>query len=524
MNKLLRKRSHLTETVQTGLPTWSDRADRALALPEALRACDRFYYDAFGDCALPVMVYDEGGKRLVHQLNTNDTSQFPKKIEALVEWQQGPGFAMSDAGLVYVYDQLDRWPLAPTNVAYIVIPVDRDWFSTATALNLTPSEFELVSLLLSGHDLSTAAAHAGARYDTKRKQVRLILEKADVNGQPSLLRELTLALSSHILHDLLRPDQGRPEVDLARQVFGPDVVIHAITLGEYRDIPVWEFGARRGQPILYFHSMLAPLLFTPDMAAQLRKQNLRLLMIPRHFFDAQKGAGTPQRQIVQAASEVVDYFCDEPVVCIGESAGCAWAAQFTLWHPDQVSEVVFVATPQAIRPEDTAPAFTRSVSLLTEVSSRIRQDERVIAGLTRVYNAIARTPSLARKSLAFMLRQAPSDLATIDRAFEVLALGEWVRLIANKAARASIDEVAHLQSDWVKNLHQLVRPMRFFHGVEDTLCPIADAEAMVGSLPNARFTAFGDAGHLVLGQRLDEILDALFVPQNENENRTEQSV
>jgi pimeloyl-ACP methyl ester carboxylesterase len=185
---------------------------------------------------------------------------------------------------------------------------------------------------------------------------------------------------------------------------------------------------------------------------------------------------------------------------------------------------VFAATPQAIRPEDAVRTLSSTVSLLTEISTRIRQDERVIAGLTRVYNAIARVPSLARRSLDFMLRQAPSDLASIDTAFSSLALGEWVRLIANKAARASIDEVAHLHSDWVKNLQQLSRPMRFFHGAEDTLCPIEDAKAMACDLRNAQFTTFQGAGHLVLGQRLDAILGALFVPQNANDSVTEQSV
>lgn len=524
MNKRHTQRPGLTETVQTGLPTWTDRAHAALSLPENMRVCDRFFYNAFGDCALPVMIYGDHGERLVHPLNANDTSRFPEKIEALAARAHGPGFTTCEAGLIYIYDQLDRWPLAPVDVACVAMLVDRDWFAMCTGLDLTSSEFELVGLLLSGHGLASAATRVGARYDTKRKQVRLILEKAGVSGQPALLRELALVLSSNILNDLLRPDQGNPEVDLARQVYGRDVVIHSISLGASHDIPVWEFGARRGQPILYFHSMLAPIMFTPDMVAQLKHHNLRLLMIPRHFFGSKTGTGTPQRQILQAASEIVGYFCGEPVICMGESAGCAWAAQFTLHYPEQVSEVIFVATPQAIRPEDAARALSRSVSLLTEISTRIRKDERVIAGLTRVYNTIARVPSLARKSLDFMLRQAPSDLASIDTAFSSLALSEWVRLIANKAARASIDEVAHLHSDWVKNLHQLTRPMRFFHGAEDTLCPIEDAKAMASNLPNARFTAFEEAGHLVLGQRLDEILGALFVAQNVKDNVTEQSV
>lgn len=531
-----KQRSALTETLQSGLPTWTDRADTALALPEVLRACDRFFYHAFGECLLPVMIYDDQGRRLVHPLEVGEARRFPERIEALADRTSGPGFVMCDRGPVYVYNRFDRWPLAPANVASVAVLIERDWFIDCTGLELTRSEFTLVGLLLSGHDLRSAAAHVGASYDTKRKQVRLILEKAGVSGQAALLRELSLALSSTILNDLIRPDLRSPEVDLVQQVYGRDVVIHTISVGTSRDVPVWGFGARQGQPILYFHSMLAPIMFTPDMAKTLSAHNLRLLMIPRHFFEPKSGfelksglkpkpgAASPQTQILQAASEIVDYFCGEPVICMGESAGCAWAAQFARHYPDQVSEVIFVATPQAIRLQDAARTLSRSASLLTEVSTRIRRDDRVVAGLTRVYNTIARVPALARKSLAFMLRKAPSDLASIDVAFASLALGDWLRLIANKAARASVDEVAHLHSDWVSDLHRLTRPMRFFHGSEDTLCPLEDARAMAAGLPDARFTAFKGAGHLVLGQRLDEILASLFVTQNPSENVTEQSV
>ncbi|MEJ8561890.1 alpha/beta hydrolase [Yoonia sp. GPGPB17] len=517
-------RSALQETVQAGLPTWRDHANGTLSLPDDMRVFDRFFFGAFGDCNLPVTLYGHDGRRLVHPLSPGETSPFPEHFAEFAGRANGPRFAMTEAGLVYVFDRLERWPLAPRSVAAIAVFVTRETFAASTALDLTPSEFRLVSLLLTGHDLASAAAFVDASYDTKRKQVRLILEKAGVNGQPALLREISIALSSYILDDLLRPDQRSPEVDLVRDVYGRDVVVHSISFDATRDIPVWEFGARRGQPILYFHSMLAPIMFTPDMVEELRAKNLRLLMIPRHFFRANDGAGTAQRQILKAASEIVEYFCGEPVICMGESAGCAWAAQFTRHHPEQVSEVVFVATPQAIRPEDEARVLSGSAALFSEVSTRFRQDGRVIAGLTRIYNAIARVPSLGRKSLDFMLREAPSDLASIDVAYRSLALGEWIRLIANKAARASIDEVAHLHSDWVKDLSSLTRPMRFFHGVEDTLCPIDDARAMAAGIPGTTFRSFEDAGHLVLGQKLDQILDGLFVDQNANDSVIEQSV
>ena len=523
MNMFKRQRSRLTEAVQSGLPTWSATADDALAMSDQQSACEKFFYQAFSDCDLPIMIYDGGGERLVTPPHMPDEPLFPLNVPDLSERSVGPGFVLSDGQLMYVYDHLERWPLAPTEIASIVVLIQRDWFNSVTELSLTASEFTLVGLLLSGRDLHAAAEAVGARYDTKRKQIRSVMEKADVSTQAALLRQQSLDLSSAILHDLLQPIVRNPESELAGQVFGRDIVIHSISLGDSKDVPVWEFGARRGHTILYFHSMLAPIMFTPKMVDQLKAHNLRILMVPRHFFQARQGAGMAQRQLLKAVSDVTEYFVGEPVVCLGESAGCAWAAQFARSYPEQVSEVVLVATPQALASLEAQKLRSRTSTLLIDVSDRIRKDERIVAGLTRIYNSIARVPSLARRSLDFMLRDAPSDLVSIDESFRELALADWVRLIANKAARASIDEVAHLHSDWVSNLHTVTRPMRFFHGSDDPLCPVEDARAMVQSLPDATFTSFDQGGHLVLAQRMDDIFSTLVIDQKSNENVIEQS-
>lgn len=502
-------RSALVEVIQLGLPAWSGRAAGALSVPDSVQACERFFFGAFDGCQYPVMIYDRMGHRLVHPLAQGDRPTLPESLPALGDYAKAPSFVTSKDALIFIFERLDHWPLAPAEVTFVGVLIERELFNAATDMSLTPSEYLLVSLLLAGHNLQSAADYTGASYDTKRKQIRTVLEKAGLTGQAALLRQVSLAISSDVLNDLLQPVQRRPEVELAQRTFGRDVVIHSIFIGTSQDVPVWEFGARRGQPILYFHSMLAPMMFTTNMVETLKERNLRILMIPRHFFRAEHEGCGAQYQILQAASDIADYFCGEPVICMGESAGCAWAARFTRAFPDQVSELVLVATPQAVRPKDAERLLPRSQTLLLEVSNRIRKDDRVIAGLTRVYNAIGRVPALSRRSLDFLFRHAPSDVASIEEFYAKLFLGDWLRLIANKATRASMDEVEHLHSDWVKDLQHLTLPMRFFHGTEDTLCPIEDAKAMVEGLPTATCQAFEGVGHLVLGQRLEDVLASL---------------
>lgn len=239
-------RSALVETIQLGLPAWSGRAAGALSVPDGVQACEQFFFGAFDGCQYPVMVYDQMAQRLIHPLAQGDEPTFPESLPAFKEYAKAPTFVMSKDALIFIFNRLDRWPLAPAEVAFVAVSIERELFNAATGMSLTPSEYSLVSLLLAGHNLQSAADYTGASYDTKRKQVRTILEKASLSGQAALLREVSLAISSDVLNDLLQPDQRRPEVELAQRTYGRDVVIHSISIGTSRDVPVWEFGARRG--------------------------------------------------------------------------------------------------------------------------------------------------------------------------------------------------------------------------------------------------------------------------------------
>lgn len=524
MNVFRKARSRFTETVQTGLPLWIGASDDALVLPDTVHEADRFFYRTFGDCPCLASIYDASGARLVDTLDATGAGPFPECLPDINGRDTGPDLIYADGQLFYLYSNMDRWPSAPASVHSLAVLIDRAWFEQHSGASLTPSEYQLVSLLLCGRDLRAAADIAGASYDTKRKQLRLVMEKFGVHAQTALVRSVTLDISAYVLDAIIRPEQRSPETVLAQEVYGRDIVIHSVSIGGADDVPIWEFGARRGHPMLFFHSMLAPIIFTPDMVRTLKALNLRVLMMPRHFYKTRDGQGAPQLQAMAALADVVDYLCDEPVICLGESAGCAWAAHFARHFPERVQELVFVATPQAGRPEALPVQLPRSATLFAEVSTKIRTDDRVISGMTRIYNSIARVPSLARRTLDFMLRQAPSDLATVDEAFAHLRLADWLRLIANTAVRASIDEVAHLQSNWVQDIFKLDLPMRFIHGDEDPLCPVEDAEEMVAALSGVPFTRVPNAGHLILGQHLEAILTSLMVDQKSNENVTPQSV
>jgi pimeloyl-ACP methyl ester carboxylesterase len=140
------------------------------------------------------------------------------------------------------------------------------------------------------------------------------------------------------------------------------------------------------------------------------------------------------------------------------------------------------------------------------MSQRLRRDERIITGLTQIYNAFSRVPALAQKGLAHMYRKSPADSACLDSLFQKPHLAEWLRLIANHATVASVDELKNLQRDWLSDLKATSCEKMFFHGEGDPISPIEDIQAIAETLPEARFHTVENAGHLVLSQHFGALL------------------
>jgi pimeloyl-ACP methyl ester carboxylesterase/DNA-binding CsgD family transcriptional regulator len=482
--------------------------DALLLQPQDEASSERFFYRKFSNCRLPANLYDRLGKRQIDSLVSHVGDDFPSVMRMPQSSASGCAFVVSDDVLYFLYDRMERWSDVPAHVAFIAVRIDPERIAALATyggeVRLTPSEYLMLSHLLTGLDLKATAAFLGTSYDTKRKQSQVILDKLGAKTQTDLLTKLSLEITAAVLDEILPLQDRNLEAALVKRQFGKDVIVTTISVGDGPDIPVWEFGARRGRPVLYFHSMLAPIVFHDEMISLLKAQNLRWLIVPRHFLeiDDRFDVQTRLNKFTYALAETVEHLSDEPVICIAESAGVPWAAHFTRHNPHMVSQLVLAATPQLVQMVEQPKKST----IFIEVSQRLRRDERVIAGLTQVYNAISRVPVLAQKGLLHMYRKSVADTASLDTLFQKPHLSEWLRLIANHATLASVDELTNLQRNWLGDLKKITCQVTFIHGTEDPISPIHDIETIAQTLPDASFHAIENAGHLVLTQHFKPLI------------------
>ena len=147
----------------------------------------------------------------------------------------------------------------------------------SSIFNLTPSEVDILELILDGQTPREIADARGKKLPTVRSQIKSLLEKTSTNSQVELIRMTTgLAASlsafeaeTHQFSD--RDDQLKPHSEHRRTINSCDG----------RSIEYSVFGPSQGQSALYFHDEFFGDGLTPEFVRELNENNIRLICIFR---------------------------------------------------------------------------------------------------------------------------------------------------------------------------------------------------------------------------------------------------
>ncbi|AJY44618.1 alpha/beta fold hydrolase [Martelella endophytica] len=469
------------------------------------------FLTALPDFGLPGAILDTEGQKLV---DIGDAETLPALFTLPPENDEGIAFAGTGRRLVILINLRRSWPGAPEGVGWLALMLDRAFIGKTTGATLTNSEYELLSCLLVGLELKEAAARLDASYDTKRKQLQIIFQKMEVTSQAALTRTVSIRLMSHFIESFGRRQHVPAEITLLRRQYGRDVLIHAVALENGTQLPVWEFGDRRGKPCLFFHPLLSPTVLSDDKIGLLRENGLRWLVVPRFFAPGTAEAtADPLRALEDHADALADYvahFVGAPVTCVATSAGVSWAVFFAKRYPTLVERLVIAAAPF---PSSLAPE-TAGDSLQAALAGALRQRPGVLAALVRAFAPIARSQKLAFRAYRHAYRNAPADLRTIASYAEHGHALEWLKLIADRASASVVTDLAVNHRDWLADAADLSLPITLLQGEEDTMCPPAIMRHVAAGLPTARLKVVPDAGHHLAVSHFSLLANVLKSPEN----------
>lgn len=277
-----------------------------------------------------------------------------------------------------------------------------------------------------------------------------------------------------------------------------------IKLADGRVLAYAEWGPPNGWPLLHFHG-IPDGRFSWGAGQACEDRGIRLIAIDRPGVGG--SAPKPGRSVADWAADVEELAVQLELNSFsvsGQSAGgpyalaCATRLKGRVRSAALISGVGPLDQPGFVEQMHTARAW-RLVAHLPEVMMLLYSSS---GRLTR------RFPSLALKLVSANFPKV--DRSVITRP-DVAPRLQFAYVEATKAGggRGLAEDMRTVLSPWGFDPAEIDVPVHVFHGRRDTIAPPAHAEHWIESLADARPLWFEDAGHLLLEDRSEEILDTL---------------
>jgi pimeloyl-ACP methyl ester carboxylesterase len=280
-----------------------------------------------------------------------------------------------------------------------------------------------------------------------------------------------------------------------------------VVLPDGRRLGYAEWGDPHGWPVLFFHgtpSSRLGLEWAEDAAVG---RGARVLSLDR------PGHGlsdfSPRRTLLDWSRDV-DAFAD--AIGLGSFAVVGWSGggPYVLACAAAIpARLIGAAVLSGCGPLDTREA-RRSCSdvdrTMLALSTRVPLAARVV--LKPVVAAARRTPKLALKSIEHDL--SPRDVDVFRRVNPDPSAAVAFFLEAFRSgARGVIDDYRVLASPWGFAPDDIEIPVHFWHGDDDRMVAISQAQTVAERVPKATFDVVPGAGHLLLMEHLDDVLAQL---------------
>ena len=200
----------------------------------------------------------------------------------------------------------------------------------------------------------------------------------------------------------------------------------------------------------------------------------------------------------------------ERTAMIGVSGGGPYALACAHTLPPVVSSLQVVST---LAPPDAPHVFTGMARGNRLMFGMMRSAPHVAQLMTRALaSAWASSPELC---LAWFRAFVPHADRRLLRRPEIHNLMiDNIRTAFEHGSRGPADDFSIIARPWGFALADISVPTTVWHGLADTYVPPAMGAYVARMIPGAPYRTFPDSGHLLLMERIEEILDAAVSPDS----------
>jgi pimeloyl-ACP methyl ester carboxylesterase len=263
-------------------------------------------------------------------------------------------------------------------------------------------------------------------------------------------------------------------------------------------------GADAGTPVFDFHGNPGSRLSHWGSDDEIASRDVRLISVDR------PGIGLsdphPGRRVADWAADIADLadaLALEDFAVMGHSVGGPYAAACACLLPARVSAAALVSP---IIPLDSPRAFDELGKPGQWVLARdrprvMRVSIRVLFGLARV------TPSLARR--VFGAKSTAPEKAISARPEVMRRALASARESTRQGARGLVDDMRVAIMPWGFDPRRIASPLTIWQGDQDSSIRASWGDWWAEAVPRARLVRCPGEGHLLIEDRIGEILDFL---------------
>lgn len=342
-------------------------------------------------------------------------------------------------------------------------------FSSRYGSPVTETETRVLRGLIAGMTLKEISTADGVSYQTRRNQLKAIMEKARVTRQTELVVTIStlLVLSATQDEDKSRLAQGKIR-DFVDRYYPKQARIFSPRLADGTSMLILDMGPPTGMPVLHMHSAFFPVFpFPPDMSA-LTALNLRVITPMRPGFfglpvDWQAPAEVRIENFTGALAGFLDDFDLADIPVFSHAHGIVAAISLCRRLGNRVPRLIGHGA-QYVVPDQQ---FRQRV----HIRGHFRLLERSPRLLVEVYRLLAHAvvrPTKLKETLENIFGDSLPDMAALsDPAYQA-----WLFHIISKVGRDNIpgivSDIQTTQEDWLKPLMSLSMPISLIYGREDS--------------------------------------------------------
>lgn len=275
-------------------------------------------------------------------------------------------------------------------------------------------------------------------------------------------------------------------------------------LADGRALAYAEWGPRDGRALLHFHG-IPDGRFSWGAGPACEERGIRLIAVDRPGIGGSDPK--PGRSVADWAADVgelADHLGIDRFSVSGMSAGGPYALACGAGLADRVESVALVSgagpldQPGFVGQMHTARAWWLAAHLPSVMALLYSGSGR----LTR------RSPGMAQKLVAANFPKV--DREVLNRPDVAARLqAAYIEAIGAGGGRGLVEDMRVVLSPWGFDPGAVRAPVHLFHGRRDAVAPPAHAEHWIGTLADARPVWFEDAGHLLIEDHAEEILDRI---------------